>query len=183
MKKRIPFVIQGDFSKEFLERSHIQGNCVSKVRIGLYHQEELVSLMTFGGLRKNLGNISEEGSYELLRFCNKLNMTVIGGANKLFKYFREEYLPIEVISYADRSWSYNGESNLYARLGFDYVKTTDPNYFYVNKGKRENRFLYRKSELIKEGYDKDETEHEIMLERKIYRIYNSGNLKYCYRYK
>ena len=31
-----------------------------------------------------------------------------------------------------------------------------------------------------EGFNKNKTEHEIMLERKIYRIYNSGNLKFIF---
>ena len=41
-------------------------------------------------------------------------------------------------------------------------------------------FIFRKDLLIKEGYDPNKTEHEIMLERKIYRIYNSGNYKFEY---
>lgn len=43
-----------------------------------------------------------------------------------------------------------------------------------------SRYNYKKSILIKEGFDPEKTEHEIMLERKIYRIYDSGQLKYKY---
>lgn len=32
--------------------------------------------------------------------------------------------------------------------------------------------------LIKEGFEHNKTVHEIMLQRKIYRIYDSGNLKF-----
>ena len=71
----------------FLDQNHIQGKLGAKVRLGLYYNDELVSLMTFGALRKNLGQKSEDGSYELLRFCNKLNTNVVGGASKLFKHF------------------------------------------------------------------------------------------------
>ena len=45
-------------------------------------------------------------------------------------------------------------------------------------GIRKHRFGFTKQALIKKGYDPNKTEHEIMLERKIYRIYDSGNLKY-----
>ena len=45
---------------------------------------------------------------------------------------------------------------------------------YVNNMRRMNRFGFRKDVLVKEGYDKDKTEHEIMLERGIYRIYDCG---------
>ena len=35
-------------------------------------------------------------------------------------------------------------------------------------------FNYRKDKLISEGFDPNKTEHEIMLERGIYRIYDCG---------
>jgi hypothetical protein len=54
------------------------------------------------------------------------------------------------------------------------VHDSRPNYFYVNNLTRENRFKYRKSVLVNEGYDKDKTEHQIMFERGIYRIYDCG---------
>ena len=131
--------------------------------------------MTFGGLRKNLGSTYEEGKYELLRFCNKLNTSVIGGASKLLKYFEKTYKPKEIISYADRRWS---EGNLYHKLGFDFVHYSEPNYFYVNKLKRENRFKYRKSELVKQGFDENKTEKQIMEERGYSRIYDCGTIKF-----
>jgi hypothetical protein len=38
----------------------------------------------------------------------------------------------------------------------------------------------RKDIAGKQGYDSNKSEHEIMLERNIYRIYNSGNYKFEY---
>ena len=127
--------------------------------------------MTFGCLRKNLGSKSSEDTYELLRFCNKLNTNVIGGASKLFKHFIKEHNPSEIISYCDRRWS---QGNMYNILGFELDHVSRPNYYYIINGKRENRFGFRKDILIKQGFDKNKTEHEIMLERKIYRIYDCG---------
>ena len=63
----------------------------------------------------------------------------------------------------------------------DGVKVTyksQPSYFYVINDKRENRFNYRKDVLIREGYDSEKTEHQIMLDRGIYRIYDCGCLVY-----
>lgn len=165
-------------TKLFLDENHIQGFVVSKYNIGLYYKDELVSLMTFGSLRRSLGQMKIDGNYELLRFCSKLNFSVIGGASKLFKYFKIKYRPTLVISYADRCWS-NG--NLYKRLGFRLDSITQPNYYYVVNGLRENRFNYRKDILVKEGYSKEKTEFEIMLERGINKIYDSGNLKFIYQ--
>jgi len=170
-------------SKEFLEKNHIQGNCISKIRLGLYYENELVSLMTFGKLRKCLGQQSKEGLYELLRFCNKINTSVVGGANKLFKYFINNYTFSSIISYADRSWTMNNGKTLYDNLGFKLHCITQPNYYYVNKGIRENRFKYRKNVLVEQGFDVNKSEHQIMLERNIYRIYDSGSIKYEFKNK
>jgi len=162
-------------SKLFLNNNHIQGAINSKIKVGLYYKNELVSLMTFGSLRKNLNQSKKDDVYELLRFCNKLNTTVIGGADKLLKYFIKMYNPKEIISYADRRWS---QGDLYNKLGFDFMHNSEPNYYYVINNKRENRFNYRKDILIKEGFDKELSEHKIMLSRGIYRIYDCGSKKY-----
>lgn len=175
-------IIKEVSSKEcskFLENNHLQGKIGAKVKLGLYYKDELISLMTFGGLRKNLGSTSKEGSYELLRFCNKLNTNVVGGASKLLKHFEKTYNPKQLISYADRNWS-NGD--LYEKLGFTFYHLSKPNYYYIVKNKRENRFKYRKDILVKEGFDKNKTEKEIMQERGYLRIYDCGSLKYIKNY-
>jgi hypothetical protein len=156
----------------FLEENHIQGVCPSKHRLGLYYQGELVSLMTLGKSR------FENDKYELLRFCNKINLRVIGGASKLFKYFIDNNDIQEIISYADRCWSLG---NLYTQLKFDFVGKTLPNYAYVVGNQRESRIKHQKHKLVELGYDKEKTEHEIMLSRELYRIYDSGNLKFSYK--
>ena len=131
--------------------------------------------MTFGAKRKSLGSKSEEKCYELLRFCNKLNTSVIGGASKLLKHFVKLHSPKEIISYCDRRWS---QGQLYEKLGFKLDHVSKPNYFYIVNGKRENRFKYRKSELVKQGFDKNKTEEQIMNERKIKKIYDCGTKVY-----
>ena len=133
--------------------------------------------MTFGNLRKNLNQISEKGKFELLRFCNKLNTTVIGGANKLFKYFilKNEYNSI--ISYCNMS-KYTG--SVYNKLGMKYISKSYPNYFYLdsNAKRRLYRWNFRKDILVKEGFDKNKSEKQIMSERGYYRIYDCGNFKF-----
>ena len=163
--------ISDNDAKIFLNNNHIQGYCKSKYRYGLFYNNELVSVMTFGHLRKNLGSIGNNDEYELLRFCNKLDTTVTGGASRLLKCFINKVQPNRIISYADKRWS---TGNLYEKLGFKHVKDSQPGYFYIIGQRRENRFKYRKDKLVKEGYDKNKTEHEIMIERGIYRIYDCG---------
>lgn len=174
-RKCIISFVENKIAKEFLDVNHIQGSINSKYNIGLFYNNELVSLMTFGNLRKVLGSESGLNNYELLRFCNKLNTSVIGSASKLLIFFIKNIKPNRIISYANRRYS-NG--NLYEKLNFKLISITPPNYFYVVDKKRKHRFNYRKDILVKEGYDSKKTEHQIMLNRKIPRIYDCGNLKY-----
>ena len=167
--------------RKFINKTHIQGDIPCSVKIGLYYQNELVAVMTFGKLRLPLGHKNtSENKYELLRYTTKLNTSVIGGATKIFKYFLDNYEAEEIISYCDLRFSVG---NLYEKLGFIADHTSRPNYYYVIGNNRKNRFRFRKSELVKNGYDSEKSEHEIMLERKIYRIYDCGNLVFKWQNK
>ena len=162
-------------TREFLDNNHLQGSVNSKVKLGLYYENELVSLMTFGGLRKSLGSVSSDGNYELYRFANKLNTSVLGSFAKLLNYFVKIYNPKSILTFSDNRY-FTG--NVYKNNDFDFISNTEPNYFYVIKHKREHRFKYRKDVLVKEGYDKNLTERQIMLDRGINRIYDCGNKKW-----
>lgn len=160
-------------TNKFLENNHIQGACSSKFKYGLYYDGELVSVMTFGKSR------FKKNEYEMIRFCNKLYTNIIGGASKLFKHFLKDHPEItNIVSYADRRWSIG---NLYEKIGFTKVKTTEINYFYVNQFKRESRMKYQKHKLVAMGADPTKTEHEIMQSLKYYRIYDCGNIKFEYK--
>jgi len=164
-------------SKQFLTHNHIQGSVNSSIKLGLFHDNVLVSLMTFGKLRMITGQHHSEGNYELLRFCNVLNTSVVGGASRLLKHFIKNNKPKSIISYADRRWS---QGDVYNTLGFQFTHNTKPNYWYVVGCVRKHRFNYRKDKLVLEGYNKNSTEKQIMLDRGIYRVYDSGNKKYIY---
>jgi len=178
-KTEIKEINDNKLVKNFLTENHLQGFVGSKIKIGLFYNNELVSIMTFGNRRISMGKkITNMNEYELLRFCNKLNTNVIGGSSKLFKYFLKNYNPSEIMTYADRSHS---QGKLYEMLGFKYIGKSQPNYYYIIDGIRKHRFNFRKDLLVKQGFDKNKTEHQIMIDRKIYRIYDSGNLKYLYK--
>lgn len=158
--------------KLFLELNHLQGYTRSSINIGLYNNDMLVSLMTFGKRK-----INNKDQFELIRFCNKLNTTVVGSASKLFKYFLKNYNFNQVVSYSNNDIS-NGD--LYKKLGF--TNTTDPtiNYYWCDNKKRYHRYNFNKRKLIKDGYDDSKTEVEIMHENGYYRIFGSGNLKWIF---
>jgi len=153
---------------DFLNNNHIQGVDNSSLKLGLYYNDEMVSVMTFDRFegRKKM----EEGGWNLSRFCNKLNTNVVGGASKLLNYFIKEYLPTRIVSYADRDWSDGG---LYYQLGFDMVKESKPDYKYYYESVRTHKSNFKKSKLKYEC-----TEGEYMNAIGIYRIWDCGKIKF-----
>ena len=171
-------VIDYKTASEFIEENHLQGKTVSSINLGLFYLGELVSVMTFGKPRVSLGGKNGEYEYEMIRFCSKLNTSVIGGAGKLFSYFVREFNPNSVISYCDRRWA---TGKMYEMIGFRLDHASRPNYFYIEGNNRKNRFRYNKASLVKMGYDKNKSEKEITKEMGLYRIYDCGT--YVYKWK
>ena len=160
----------------FLNENHLQGFCQAKISVGLFYNNELVSVMSFSKPRFN-----KKYEYELMRFASKRNYTVIGGASKLWKYFVNKYSPNSVITYANRRFS-NGE--IYKVLGFKYIGCSQPNYFYFSKNssKLYSRVKFQKHKLkdILEVYDENLSEAENMFNNNYRRIYDCGNLIFEY---
>ena len=157
---------------DFINSYHIQGKVGAMFYYGLFYCDELIAVMSFGLVRKNLGRNNCNGVYELLRYCSKTGMNVVGGAGKLLNAFIKEVKPLKIISYADRRWS---AGNLYEKLGFTFIKNTTPSYWYIFGDKRKNRFAFRKDILVsKYGCRPDETEHDFCLKQHWYRIYDCG---------
>lgn len=168
--------IDSKTKNNFLNEYHLQGEDKSKIKLGLFYEDELVSVMTFGSLRKSLGYKGVKNTFELIRFVSKYN--VIGGASKLLKYFIVNYKPNKIISYADRRWS---TGNLYEKIGFKFITTTEPSYWYTNTYiTRTHRFNFRKNVLSKklEQFDPKLSEWQNMQLNNYDRIWDCGTLKY-----
>ena len=154
--------------KDFLNQNHIQGWVNSVFKLGLYHGNELVSLMVFDQYegRKKM----EESGWNLSRFCNKTNHSIVGGASKLLNYFIKLKNPTRMVSYADKTWT---DGNMYYKLGFKMVDQTRPDYKYIVENKRVHKSRFRKSNLNTEL-----TEREYMKQQGINRIYDCGKVKF-----
>lgn len=171
--------------KAFLNENHRQGYTTNTVRLGLKTKKtnELVSVMTFGHMRKTMGKSahSKEDDWELSRFCSKLYTNVPGGASKLLKHFIDNYHPRTITSFSDDAHT---RGNLYRHLGFTYVSRTEPNYFYTDiyDSKYLNRVTCQKQNLRRlfndDSIDLTKTEHEIMKEHGYVRTYDSGVCKW-----
>ena len=159
-------------TEAFLKQNHLQSSIKTNINIGLYHNDVLVSIMTFQKPR-----FTDKYDYELIRFASLLNTQVIGGASKLLNNFRQRYKPKSIISYADRRYS-NGK--LYEKIGFTQSHITDTGYFYVKGGKIFNRQQFQKHKLkgILSDYSPELTEEENMLRNGYFRLYDCGQLVY-----
>jgi hypothetical protein len=159
--------------RQFLDENHIQGYSQSSIKLGLYYKNELVSLMTFGYRHTNA-----KKEFELIRFCNRINLNVIGAASKLFNYFKQNYEFTDLISYSDFRLF---DGKMYETLGFEKKHLSKPDYFWCNnKLERNHRFNFNKQKLIKKGYDSSKTEVEIMHERGYFRIFGCGQYRWIY---
>ena len=155
--------------KDFLNNNHIQGYCKTKIKLGLFYNNELVSCIGIGKSRYKKSEI------ELIRFCNKLNTKIPGALSKLIKYSGVKNL----ISYVDLKY-FTGSG--YEKCGFELLERTKPNYFYVNGVlnvlSREKCQKYKLPKLLGDKFDSNLTETENMLNNGYYKIYGCGNLKY-----
>lgn len=168
--------VTSKLKNEFLETNHIQGKDTSSVALGLFHKDELVSVMTFKKTSIAKGGNGKE--WELSRFCSKINTRVNGAASKLLSYFCKTYnlenLPL--VSYADRRWS-NGD--MYKSLGFSFSGTTPPSYWYLKQyEKRIHRSVFMKHRLVKTPEDKLLTEWQLAQNAGLDRIWDCGNTKW-----
>lgn len=164
--------ITSEESSNFLINNHLQGACNSSIRLGLFYNNELVSLMTFG--KRNIG---KKVQFEMLRYCSLINTNVIGSASKLFNYFLKNYSFNSLISFSDCDIF---DGNLYKNLGFEFVKHTELNYWWSDNNKRYHRSNFMKHKLILKGKDLTKTEDEIMHQDGYNKIWGTGNLKYEY---
>ncbi len=134
---------------------------VEKPNFSLHTPENsslLVAVASFSGGKNIPRNAQTYRSFELIRFANVLDATVVGGLDKLLKAFIRDVHPDDIMTYADRDWS-DGQS--YQRLGFERLGTTPPQAFLVNP------------ETFEREYATPESKPENAV-----KVYNSGNIKY-----
>ena len=163
--------IDSKTKNEFLNLNHIQGEDKSKIKLGLYYENELVAVMTFGKPRFN-----KKYEYELIRYATKSGFHVLGGAGKLLKYFEKTYKPKSIITYADRSYS---KGNMYRKIGFNELKPSSPNYLWVRGNEAYSRYQCQKHKLkniLGDKFDPNLTESENMALTRFLKIYDCGNL-------
>lgn len=170
--------ISQEEATDFLEKYHLQGSCRGqKVRAGLFYNDELVEIMTFGKPRYN-----KKYEWELLRLCSHSDYKIVGGANKLFKHFLIDYKPQTIISYCDNS-KFDGD--VYKILGFkllDYGKPSKHWYNMKTKQHITDNLLRQRGfdQLFGTHYGKGTSNNDLMIENGFVEVYDSGQSIYAY---
>jgi G:T-mismatch repair DNA endonuclease (very short patch repair protein) len=170
--------IDSKTKNEFLNKHHIQGEDKSKVKLGLFYENELVAVMTFGKPRFN-----NNYEWELIRYATKSGYQVLGGAGKLLSYFERNYTPKSIITYADRSYS---QGNMYRQIGFSLNKISDPSYIWTKGNEILSRYQCQKhklKELLGDNYNERLSENENMSLNGFYKLYDCGNFVFEKHFK
>ncbi|MEH0155856.1 hypothetical protein V6R21_17050 [Limibacter armeniacum] len=155
----------------FLDENHLQVPLNGKYKYGLTLEGELIAVMSFSRGRQ----IPRDGvpfqSYEMVRYCNKLGCTVVGGMSKLLKHFVKEVNPDDVMSYADRDWS---DGNAYEQLGFELEDVLPPIYFWVDPESNTRYYPH----LLPVSIPNEGDEERLMAQHGYYKVWNTGSMKY-----
>lgn len=173
---------------DFVDKYHIQGsnNIMMKINYGLYYEDELYAVMSFGKLRLSKTQV---GQFELHRYCVKNGYTIVGGANKLLRAFENEYKPNYILSYSDNDYFMGG---IYERLGFTNKGQCRPRYYWFLNGlefRRERCMLKNLRQtypdLLQEAYDVGASNKEdyVMTNLGACKVYRSGNTKWEKNYE
>lgn len=160
--------------RDFLTRHHLQGPVGSSIRYGLMHQDQLVAVIGIGKSRFNAHH-----PYELLRFCTRSGLTVVGGFSKLLRHCLATHTLPSLISYCDiRVFS----GTLYERNGFRFSHRSTPGYFYYKSGMIRSRHEFQKHKLSQILPDVDPllSEHENCNRNGWLRVYDCGQNVYYY---
>ena len=159
---------------QFMHNNHLQGGKDSPIRYGLIYNDEIVSAMSFSKHHRY--------QWEIARFANKIGLSVIGGASKLFKHFTRMIGPDTILTYADRRYSVG---NLYRKLGFVLDGVTKPNYGYVKGNFVFSRQQFQKHKLKNklESFDPSLTEAENMFNNGYRRLWDAGHYRFVWGQK
>jgi DNA-directed RNA polymerase subunit H (RpoH/RPB5) len=130
----------------FCNENHLQGSCSAKIKLGLFYKDELVQIMSF-----SLPRFTDKYEWEIIRECSKLGFCIIGGKEKLWKYFLKKYNPSNCLSYCDFS-KFTGDS--YLKLGFQKERLNKPGFVWYDENTKQTfwRNPYKHREMKEAGY-------------------------------
>ena len=154
--------------REFLDINHLQGYIPCTHALGLYKEDELIQLMTLRVKSK------KDKLYEIGRLATKTGFTVVGGSKRLFKHLLS-FVDFEIIISYNNMDKFTGDT--YESLGMKYESVSIP-YGWIRNNEYLPRYATQKSKLVKQGFEKNLSESEIMRSEGFEKIYFTGVSKF-----
>ncbi len=163
-------------AREFFNDTHLQGFRNASRYFALCDGDAIYAAMSFGRPLKRTHE------WEIVRYSCAIGYTVVGGASRLLAHFERAVKPKSLLTFADLRIS-NGA--LYRKLGFDYLRTSAPNYGWQYGGCYLPRYRTQKHKLPKllgSNFDPSESEIQNMQRCGYRRVFDAGNLVFEKRY-
>ena len=143
----------------FCNENHLQETCAAKIKLGLFYKDELIQVMSFGCPR-----FTDKYEWEIIRECSKLGYCIVGGKERLWKYFLNKYQPNNCISYCDFS-KFDGHS--YLKLGFKKERLNKPGFVWWEEN---TNFCYQRTPWKHNEY-----------KNRFLKIYDCGQLVFIWK--
>ena len=107
-----------DDERDFLNKYSIEGYIESNICIGLYHDNELIQLISFSKFDNN------DNQYKIVRMSTKYSINIKdNGYKKILEYFINTYNPYSILGYCNLDKS---SDIRYKDLGFKFIDRIDP---------------------------------------------------------
>ena len=149
---------------DFFNENHLNGHRKSNLCVALIYKSDILAAASF-----HIGS----GRNELMRFCNKLGYTVVGGLSRLIKNSGCD----SVFTYADRRYSPVPKG--YLKSGFKCIGVTKQGYCYCKGTKLYSRQSFQKHKLASKliDFDVNLTEAQNMFANGYRRLWDAGHYK------
>jgi len=138
----------------FLDENNLDDYVKPSLILGLYYQNELVSIALFDEYIKD--------SYELICFCDSYSKKIDNSLELLFDYFCKNYSFNTINTYLNRGWD---NPNRYIKIGFKYIKLTEPKFWYIDINSNDKIRKTIKDKTLISNFNK---------------IYDAGKIKFIY---
>lgn len=169
--------ISGVEAGVFMDANHIQGHCNAQWHWGLRKGDTLVAVISVRKTR-------QKGVYEICRYAT--SDIVVAGFSKLLKEAESSLLAAREPLQSWISFSANDISNgnMYKVCGFEIEAELDPEYQYVGrftKMRRTSKRSFQRKRFRDDPnllWDEEWTEREAAQKNGLFRVYDSGKLKW-----
>ena len=162
-------IINKDEARLFLNENHIDGFLLSNTYLGMFYNDELVSVGSFSKSKL------KKYEWEMTRFANKLHYNISFAMKSVTDKFHEIVNTNSIVTYVDRRWSNGSE---YYLNGFNDFRIIKPRHWYFKRNDMNLIPGYKVTSSTLTHFitnvDRAKSVHENMIDNNYLRIYDCG---------